>query len=297
MLERERTVQLAEIKAEQDQVLRAGQQLLRETLFTRHPYRFNVLGKPGTVAKLTSRALSTFHGRYVVPSNIVLTVFGNVKAYEVRQQVAAKFGELKPSPLTFPKSSAEPLAASVRKEQNNQKEQAVLLIGFAGTDLFNKDRFAFELLGEIYSGMGSRLFLHLRDELSLCYYCGTYQLLGLDPGYLAFYVGTTPPKVELCEREIAKEIDRLKTEGVSAAELDRARNGLIGQRKVKMQDNADFSMTVGLDELYGLGYKFYESMDDKYRAVTIEDIKRVANTYLIGKPNAVAVVRPALKGN
>jgi len=294
-LTRERAVQLAEIKSEQDQILRAGQQLLREELYTRHPYRFNVLGNPETVSKLTRADLAEFHRRFVAPNNIVLTVFGNVNAEEVHKKVQAKFGAMKSEKVEFPTSVTERLAADTRKEQNKQKEQAVLLIGFSGTDVFNKDRFAMEVLGEAYTGQGSRLFLRLRDELGLCYYVGAYQLLGLAPGFFAFYVGTTPQKVEMCEKEIDAELKKLTRDGLSAEELERAKNGLIGQRKVKLQDDADLSLMVGLDELYGLGYDFYRTMDEKYRAVTAEDIKRVAQTYLADKPSAVAIVRPLVK--
>jgi zinc protease len=291
-LTRERETQLAELKAEQDQVLRAGQQVLREALYTRHPYRLNPLGKADTVAKLTRANLADFHRRFVVPNNMVICAFGDVNAAEVRKKIEAKFDALKPVKLALARTGAETLAASVHKEQNKQKQQAVLLIGFNGADMFSKDRFALELLDNAYSGQGSRVFIRLRDELALCYYVGAYQLVGLDPGYFAFYIGTTPQKVEQCEREIFAELDKLKETGLTAEELDRAKASVIGQRKVQMQDNGQLAMIVGLDELYGLGYNFFQTMDDKYRAVTDEDIKRVATAYFAGKPSAVAVVRP-----
>ena len=171
----------------------------------------------------------------------------------------------------------------------------MLLIGFSGTDMFSNDRFALELLDEAYSGLGSRLFLRIRDELGLAYYVGAYQQPGLDPGYFAFYVGTMPEKVDLCKKEIFAELDKLKQDGLSAKELERAKNSLIGQRKVRMQDNADLSLMVGLDELYGLGYNFFQSMDEKYNAVTADDIKRVANRYFTDQPHAVVVIKPAEK--
>ena len=293
MLTRERAVQVSEFKTEQDQIVRLGQQLLREALYQRHPYRLNMLGKPDTLAKLTRADLVNFQRRFIVPNNIVLTVFGNVKADEVRQKVEAKFGGMKSVKLEFPRTGPEILKADVNKVENVPKEQAVLLIGYSGTDMFNKDRYALELLDEAYSGQGSRLFLRVRDELGLCYYIGAYELVGLDPGYFVFYVGTTPQNVATCEKEIFAELDKLKTNGLSDEELTRAKNSLIGQRRVQMQDNAQLSMLVGLDELYGLGYDFFKTADDKYRAVTADDIKRVAKTYFDGKPHAVVVVEPS----
>jgi zinc protease len=293
MLVREKEVQLAEIKAEQDRILRVAQQLMRNELFERHPYRMNPLGTATTVPKLARSDLAEFHRRYVVPGNMILTVFGNVHADDVRKDVEAAFGKMKPAKLEFPATTAEHLAKSVRKEETQPKEQAVLLLGFSGTDLFNKDRFALDLLSEAYSGMGNRLFLRIRDELGLAYYVGAYQLVGLDPGYFVLYVGTTPQNVATCEKEFLAELEKLQKDGLSEEELTRAKNSLIGQRKVRMQDNAELSLMVALDELYGLGYDFFKTVDDKYRAVTMDDIKRVAERYFNNKPHAVAIVRPS----
>jgi zinc protease len=291
-LARERETQLAEIKSEQDQVLRAGQQVLRETLFTHHPYRMNPLGKPETLTRLSRTDLADFYRRFVAPNNMVICVFGDVKAAEVLKKIEAKFGAMKPSKLELPKTGPDQLKAPVRKELNKPKQQAVLLIGFGGTSIFSKDRFALDLLDNAYSGQGSRVFIRLRDELALCYYVGAYQLAGLDPGYFAFYIGTTPQKVEQCEKEIFAELDKLRKDGLNAEELDRAKASVIGQRKVQMQDNAALAMMVGLDELYGLGYNFFQTMDEQYGAVTADDIKRVAGQYFENKPSAVAVVKP-----
>jgi zinc protease len=293
MLTRERAVQISEFKAEQDQILRRGQQALREALFTQHPYRLNQLGMSNVVAKLSRDNLTDFQRRFIVPNNLVLTVFGNVNADEVRKKVEAKFGAMKSAKLEFPPTSPETLRADARKIQNVPKEQAVLLIGYSGTDLFSKDRFALELLSEAYSGQGSRVFRRLRDELGLCYYVGAYQLLGLDPGYFTFYVGTTPQNVGTCEKEIFAELEKLEANGLTDEELTRAKNSIIGQRRVHMQDNSELSLLVGTDELCGLGYDNFRTMDDKYRAVTLDDIKRVANQYFTSKAHAMVVVTPA----
>ena len=293
MLTRERAVQISEFKAEQDQILRKGLQALREAMFSQHPYRLNPLGNSNVLARLTRADLADFQHRYIVPNNLVLTVFGNVNAEEVRKKVEAKFGAMKSAKLEFPSVGPETLRADARKVENVPKEQAVLLIGYSGTDIFGKDRYALELLSEAYTGLASKLFHRLRDELGLCYYVGASQLLGLDPGYFAFYVGTTPQNVGTCEKEIFAELEKLEANGLSDEELTRAKNGLIGQRRIHMQDNSELSLLVGTDELCGLGYDNFQTLDDKYRAVTLDEIKRVANQYFAHKAHAVIVVTPA----
>ncbi len=292
MLNREREVQLAEIKDEDDQIMRSAQQVLREELFAKSPYRLNPLGTPETLAKFTRQNLIDFQKRYVVPGNIVLCVFGNVKADDIRQRVEARFGRMPATKLNFPTVAPERLAATVRREETKPKQQAVLLIGYSGTDIFSPDRYALELIDNAFSGQGSRLFLRLRDELGLCYYVGAYELLGLQPGYFTLYIGTMPDKVALCEKELSAEVAKLVADGLTPEDLDRAKNSLIGQLKVRMQDNSELTMIVGLDELYGLGYDNFQKQEPRYRSVTVDDIKRVAQTYFGGKPYAVAIVKP-----
>lgn len=292
LLDRERETQLAEIKAEQDQILRAAQQLLREAMFTRHPYRLNTSGTLDTVAMLTRAQLAEFHRRYVVPNNMVICVFGDVTAADIRQKVEARFGAMRPVKLEFPKTRAETLQSVVRREEAKPKQQAVLLLGFSGSDIFNPDRFALELLDTAYSGQGSRIFRRIRDELGLCYYVGAYQLLGVEPGFFTFYVGTTPENVATCEKEFFAELLKLAETGLTDEELNRAKASVIGQRKVSMQDNAQLAQMVGLDELYGLGHDYFTTMDARYRAVTMADIQRIAKKYFAGKPHAVVVVKP-----
>ena len=147
------------------------------------------------------------------------------------------------------------------------------------------------MLSEAYTGQVSRVFRRLRDELGLCYYVGAYQLLGLDPGYFTFYVGTTPQNVGTCEKEIFAELEKLEANGLTDEELTRAKNSIIGQRRVHMQDNSELSLLVGTDELCGLATEFQDD-DDKYRAVTLDELAR-GEPVLYQQAARAVVVTPA----
>ena len=66
--------------------------------------------------------------------------------------------------------------------------------------------YALELIHEACSDLGSRLFLRIREQLGLAYYCGSQNFAGLVPGYFAFYTGTEPSKAELVEQ---KHVDKV----------------------------------------------------------------------------------------
>ena len=112
---------------------------------------------------------------------------------------------------------------SKRVEETRDKKQAVLVIGFPGTTMHDDDRYPLELIQESCSDLGSRLFLRIREQLGLAYYVGAQNFAGLVPGYFAFYTGTEPSKAGQVEKELLKEAELLRTEGLTAEELKRAR--------------------------------------------------------------------------
>ena len=109
--------------------------------------------------------------------------------------------------------------------------------------MFDDDRYALELMQESCSDLGSRLFLRIREQLGLAYYVGAQNFAGLVPGYFAFYTGTEPSKVELAEKEMLKEAELLRNEGLTAEELKRAKAKIIGQKKIARQDLGHLAST------------------------------------------------------
>ena len=121
---------------------------------------------------------------------------------------------------------------------------------------------------------------------------GAQNFLGLVPGFFAFYVGTAPEKVDLVESELLKEAEILRTEGLSAEELKRAKAKVIGQKKIARQDLGGYAMASALDELYGLGYLHSDAEDAQYEAVTLDQVKAVAQKYLRPDTLVVSIVQP-----
>jgi len=300
-LEREREVQIASIYEQKDNLLKSAGNAMRRTLFGNAGYGLDTLGTEESVTKLQAADLKSFHQKLVVPNNCVLAIYGDVKATEVKAAVEKLLGGWRGAPGTVPASSSSYLnsrhAGTVpgtpkRVEETRDKKQAVIVLGFAATTMHDEDRYALDLLQEACSDLGSRLFLRVREKLGLAYYVGAQHFPGLAPGYFAFYAGTEPTKVGLVEQEFLKETELLRTEGLTAEELKRAKAKIIGQKKISRQDLGSLASLTALDELYGLGYQRTELDDAKFESVTLEQVKAVAQKYL--KPDAfvVSVVKP-----
>ncbi|MGA2246646.1 MAG: insulinase family protein, partial [Verrucomicrobiota bacterium] len=202
------------------------------------------------------------------------------------------FGKWKAGEGVKTAAAGRPHPISSRVTEHRDKKQAVLVIGFPGTTMDSEDRYALDLVQECCSDLGSRLFLRIREELGLAYYVGAQNFAGLVPGYFAFYTGTEPAKAGLVEKELLKEAELLRTEGLTAEELKRAKAKIIGQRKISRADLGSLASTTALDELYGLGFQRGELDDAKYEAVTLEQTRAAAQKYLKSDTSIVAVVTP-----
>ena len=294
-LEREVEVQVASIQARKDELLKSASLAMRRALFGNSGYGLDSLGTEATITKLTSADLKAFHQKFAVPNNCVLAIFGDVKVAEVKAAVEKSFGNWQANPgIPQAISNFKFQIADLpkRTEETRDKKQAVLVIGFPGTTMHSDDRYALDLVQECCSDLGSRLFLRIREQLGLAYYVGAQNFAGLVPGYFAFYTGTEPAKAAQVETELLKEAELLRTEGLTAEELKRAKAKIVGQKKISRQDHGNLASTSALDELYGLGWQHGELDDAKYEAVTLEQAKAAAQKYL--KPDAlvVSIVRP-----
>jgi zinc protease len=296
-IEREREVQLAAITDEEEHLTSVARNILREALFGDHSYALRGKGSEESVTKLTRDQLVQFRDRLMVAKNCVISVFGNVDAAEVRQLLEQALGGMKSGELALSDiKPSKPPKKVVEVESTKEKAQGVLMVGFRGADLFSKDRWALELIDEASSDLGSRFFVRIREQMGLAYYVGSMQMQGLVPGMFAFYLGTDPQKLTPVKSALLDEIRKLATDGLSDEELTRAKKKLIGQQQIANQSNDSLGYMTALDELYGLGFDHFKSLEQEVEAITSSDVKRVAAKYFQEQPYVLATVRPIDNG-
>ncbi len=288
-LEREREIQLGNLRHQRDELLTSCFKLMKRTLFGDVGYGLDSLGTEATVKAMQVADLAELHQQLVTPDNCVLAIYGAVETKKVEVAVKKAFARWKgASSQRSAVSGQRPKARRV--SDTRDKKQAVLAIGFPGTTMQHEDHYALDLIQEACSDMGSRLFVRIREKLGLAYYVGAQHMAGLVPGYFAFYCGTAPEKAAQVEKELLAEADLLRTEGLTEEELRRAKAKIIGQKKISRQDLGGQAMLHALDELYGLGYRRHEQDDARYEAVTLAEVKTVAARYFLSKASAVAVI-------
>jgi zinc protease len=289
----EKQFQLASIKAEDEEVTTTARNLMRATLYPGHPYSLRLNGTPASVSKLSREQIVEFHKRFTVAKNGVIAIFGDVDAEEIKTLAERLFSPM-PSgseALTSP-PAPPPLTESKTVEETRNKAQAVLMVAYRGVDLFSPDRAALELIDEACSDLGSRFFVRIREKMGLAYFVGTTQMVGLVPGPFLFYLGTAPEKLEAVRTELLDEIDQLAENGLTEAELARAKEKAIGQQAIRNQSEEALAYSCALDELYGIGYNYYTAERAQFEAITLEQAKRVCQKYFLEQPRIIAIVAP-----
>ena len=295
-VELEKAAQIATIKAEDEQVTAVARNILREKLFEHHPYALRTSGRAESVGRLSPADLKAFKEQFIVAENGVLAVFGDIKAEEVLRLVEKDFGAMPAGELALadaPKPVAPAAPLNVIEERN--KQQAVVMIGYPGSDVLSPDRTLLDLLNEASNDLGSRFFNRIREQMGLAYFVGAGNFAGLVPGSFVFYLGTDPKKVDAVTAELQDEINGLSRDGLTEEELARAKKKLIGSEAIRNQSNSAFAANVAVDELVGLGFDNYLRRRKEVESATVGEVRNAAAKYFATPSRVEVIVRPPEK--
>jgi zinc protease len=284
---------LAKLKAQEDNIFEVGQRLLKLTLFEKHPYRFLTIGNEESLKKLSRRDVKNFYQNFCVSKNMVLAVFGDVDPSYVLAKVKKLFTKLNSKETRTITPEQEPLTKTVQStSQMLPKRQALILMGFPGSTVSSQDRYALEIICQILSQSSGKLFTQIREKTGLAYTLGAYSVIGIDPGYIVIYAATTSENIEIVKNEVIQQLNLLKKLSLSEQELLQAKASLWGKKLMNRQTNSAQALESALDELYGLGYNYYEKYSYLINQVKSADIKRSAQQYFDFNNYAIVVLKP-----
>jgi zinc protease len=291
-VEKQKVVQLAAISAEQEEPMNIARDALNAALFAGHPYRLTLLGTPRSVTGLDQAALREYYRRQLVTGNLVIALFGDITVKDAESLVSRYIGRIRRDAAPARLGAIPSPVLPTRLEKREPREQCIVLYGFPGVSIFDPRRDPLDLLEAATGGMSSRLFETVRDKRGLAYYASTTQRFGLDSGIFTLFAGTRIDALPQVEMLIREEIERVTTKGLDPEEIARARNMILAEHEMRLQDNSGLAMMCALDELYGQGFAYEFSTRKRIEAVTPEQIKQAAISILTTNKLAISVVLP-----
>ena len=272
--------------------------LFDELLYARHPLGREIAGTIGSVRRATHRAVvEHWRGAYR-PSGIVLAVAGAINHDAVVRATAGWEADGPNGPqrrTTAPHvgSAPTPAPAQALHVSYRRLSQGNLCLGMPGVARDHPDRWAIDLLGAILGdGMGSRLFLDLRERRSLVYDVSTFSASYADAGTFGVHAGFAPEDAGRVVTAILDQLDRICNEPVSEAEFSRARAYTRGRLELRMEDSGAVAGWIGTGEALLPRILTVEEVLERFEAVTIDDLLRVARRYLDPAAARLAVLGP-----
>lgn len=258
------------------------------TAFLRSPLRNPIIGWPEDIARLQMTEAEDWYRRWYSPSNATLVIVGDVSFEEVDTLVQKYFLDI----ASTPREAVRPAPLI---EQNGMKQldgygdtSSPYLIMAYQAPVINtldnlSDAFALDVLRGILDGGGSARFsryLRRGDELAISASAGYDPFDRLQGLFTISAMPKPGVTLQVLQDAIEKQIQNLKSETVSDAELDRVKAQVVSGRVYDQDSMFNMAMQIGLLETAGIDWRLIEQYVDHIQRVSAEDIRRVARQYL-----------------
>lgn len=254
---------------------------LRPLVYKKHPYRWATIGKElSHIENAKMEDVKAFFKKHYNPSNAIMVVGGAVTTEEVKQLSEKWFGNITAVDKAERKLPQEPEQTAAQREviKADVPLNAIYTV-FHSPGRNDQGHYEADLISDILSrGNASRLHVNLIKNKKLFSEIAAHTTGSIDPGL--FIIEGKPVKgvsMEDAEAAIWEEIERLKTELVSADELTKVKNKIESTMVFSEMSLLDKAMNLAMFELLGDASDF-NNETNRYLAVSAEDIKNRANS-------------------
>ena len=296
-IDRERGVIAEEILMYEDEPSSRVQELLEKTHWEGHPLGRPITGTLQTIEGMDADAFRAYRASHYNAPSTVVTAAGKITHDEVVDKVGKLLDGLptgkSPVAKPFPQPTKSPRIVTEARDIQ-QTQLALALPAFSHRD---ERRFALHLLNVILgANASSRLFQEMREKRGLCYSVSTHWLSLNDGGSLGISAGLDRRNLEKSLRLILTQFDLLCKKPIGSAELRRAKEYTIGSNRMALERSSSQNARLGGSILAQGKMVDPETVNERLRAVTPDDILAVASEILDPTRLTIAVVGPNPEG-
>ncbi|MEJ7789329.1 MAG: pitrilysin family protein [Thermoleophilaceae bacterium] len=277
-IDAERQVVIEEIAMYEDEPSDKVHDVLADAIFGNHPLGRPIIGTAEVVGGVPIPDIAAYHDVRYVPGNVVVAAAGNVDHDKIVEMVNGAFaGGRANGAFAEGPEPAPPVTAPKRCFFEKETEQYHLSLGAPGLARADERRFALRILDMILGGsMSSRLFQEVREKRGLAYAVYSFSSQFADSGQVGLYVGTRPDNVNEAMEVIGTELRKLASEGVTEAELERARENVKGRTTLAMESTFARMSRLGSSVLMDVPLLTLDEVLAKLDAVTMDEIRALA---------------------
>lgn len=264
-------------------------------LYGQHPYA-RVSPRAEDIEKLERPMLADFHRKTLIPNNATFIIVGDVETAALVKEIEAGFGDWQPGAVDETDFAAPPEreARSLTIVDRPGSAQSNIVLANLAINRNHPDYFAMLVMNQILgAGASSRIFMNLREEKGYTY--GAYSRL--DTKRLAGeFEATAEVRTAVTGdslKEFFYELNRIREDKALDQERADAVNFLTGVFPIRAETQEGLINLIVSQQLYGLPEDYLQTYRERVSAVTLEDVQRVANTYIHPEKLAIVIVGDA----
>ncbi|MBI4042925.1 MAG: insulinase family protein [Deltaproteobacteria bacterium] len=263
--------------------------------FEHHHYHWPIIGWAEDLKAASLADCTDFYRAYYAPNNAVITVIGDLNENEILYFIEKYYAPLASQKLPEVLIPKEP---EQKKEKRNviqfETPAEKLLLGYRIPENRHRDLASIEVLDAIlFKGKSSRLYRTLVFDKGIASEIESWVGFMIDPGLYEIQINMRAPQKGMdAEKTIDAELERIQKESVTEDELEKAKNMLDAEFFRELVSNEGKARALGTFEVVAGDFAYLGEYRKRVRAVSVEDVLRVANRYLAQKNRTVISVLP-----
>ncbi len=292
-MEREKGVIIEEVNMYLDTPTAYIGDLWEGLLYGDQPAGWRVIGEKENISSFTKEQVINYYKSHYSSSNVIICMAGGMKSEEMEEKVKMYFKDIEKN------SEGEKLKVIEKQSEPEvllhykKTDQTHFCLGVRAYDLFDERRSALALLSVILGGnMSSRLFIKVRERNGLAYSIHTSVDNATDVGYLVTQAGIDHKNLEKSVQLILEEYKDLRDNKITEKELQKAKDYIKGATSLSLDSSDNQATFYGLQELLEKNILTPEEKFEKIDAVTVDDIKKVAEDIFALEKLNLAVIGP-----
>jgi len=269
--------------------------------FTAHPYHRPTVGYMSDLNSFSATDAQAFFDRYYIPSNMVVSVVGDVDTAQTMALIEKYFSKIPSHEKPDERTTTEPPQGSERRVILHERSQPMYLEGYHRPNLKDKDHAVYDALADLLSdGRTSRLYRALvRDQKIASDAEGGTGFPGVKYPTIFYFFATPMPGHTTKEvgDAIHAEIERLKKEDITDDELKMVKTRAKANLIRGLDSNEGLAQDLAIYQTYYGDWRELFRTVDRINAVTKADIKRVANQVFVTTNRTVGIIETAGAAN
>lgn len=292
-IEKEKGVIVDEINMYDDMPMQKVYEVWMKLLYGDQPAGWAITGPREVVRGMTRKDFVAYRKSHYVANATTVIVSGNVDANVAFKEIAKSFKGISDGKKGNKKKTRDTQSEPQVLIHHKETDQTHFILGVRSFPVYDERNPILSVLaGVLGSGMSSRLFRKIRDEMGVGYYVRAGNSASGDSGYFAVSAGVANDRLVEVLRAVMSELNDLKNNLVPIDELSKVKEHIIGMMYLGLESSDDLAEYYGSQEIMRREVRTPKEKEKLVRAVTREDIQKMARKIFVEKNLNLALVGP-----